>query len=100
MQYDQRLLAGLTAPSFEISPQGIKVEPKVKRDEKGKVRGGVMAKLGFSPDEADAVVMSWFKGPRETTHAIDWIDQAEASRPLGRRPTVITSGRKPLSARR
>lgn len=100
IQFDQRLLAGLTAPSFEITPQGIKVEPKVKRDEKGKVRGGVMAKLGFSPDEADAVVMSWFSGPRDSTDALAWIDRAQAVRPLGRRPVVVASGRKPLSARR
>jgi hypothetical protein len=64
---DPRLLAGLTAPTFEITSQGIKVEPKVKRDSGGKVTGGVMAKLGFSPDEADATVMSWFAGPSYIT---------------------------------
>lgn len=90
---DPRLLAGLTAPTFEVTPQGIKVEPKVKRDPKGKVIGGVMAKLGFSPDEADAVVEAWHAGPKETTHAIEWADQREARIKRGQRPQVIM-GRK------
>jgi len=94
---DQRLLAGLTAPTFEVTPQGIKVEPKVKHDTKGKVTGGVKAKLGFSPDEADAVVMGWFEGPREITHALEWIDRRER---LHGTPKLIQSGRQPLSARR
>lgn len=97
---DRRLLAGLTAPTFEITPHGIKVEPKVKRDEKGKVTGGVMAKLGFSPDEADAVVMSWFYGARDITHAADWMDLTRVRNHLVKRPQVINSGRTPLSARR
>lgn len=93
---DQRLLAGLTAPTFEVTPQGIKIEPKVKYDEKGKVSGGVKAKLGFSPDEADAVVMGWFHGPRETTHALEWMD-ARAHRGM---PNVVSGGRVPLTATR
>lgn len=77
---DPRLLAGLTAPTFEMSPQGIKIEPKVKYDDKGKVKGGVKAKLGFSPDEADAVVMAWYYGPKEVTNALEWADQRERRR--------------------
>jgi len=97
---DRRLFAGLTAPTFEITPQGIKVEPKVVRDQKGKVKAGVMAKLGFSPDEADAVVMSWFEGPRELTHAMDWMDLKQTKHGLQKAPQAIASGRQPLSARR
>lgn len=93
---DQRLLAGLTAPSFEVTPAGIKVEPKVKYDDKGKVNGGVKAKLGFSPDEADAVVMSWFHGPRETTHALEWITTRERHG----MPSMVSGGRVPLTATR
>lgn len=98
---DNRLVAGLTAPTFEVTPQGIKVEPKVTRNEKGKLTGGVMAKLGFSPDEADAVVMAWFEGPKEITNALEWAEAREARR--GKRsthPRVITGGRTPLTGRR
>lgn len=93
---DPRLLAGLTAPTFEVTPQGIKLEPKVKYDDKGKVCGGVKAKLGFSPDEADAVVISWFEGPRESSHALEWIDR----RANNGMPRLVSGGRQPLSARR
>lgn len=98
MQEDNRLLAGLTAPTFEVTPRGIQVEPKVKRNERGQVTGGVMAKLGFSPDEADAVVMSWFEGPTIATSAMEWMDRAARKR--GRNLKVISGGRQPLSARK
>lgn len=90
---DPRLLAGLTAPTFEVTPRGIAVEPKVKHNDKGKAISGVKAKLGFSPDEADAVVMAWFVGPRETTAALEWMSKRRET------PQVILS-RKPLSAGR
>jgi hypothetical protein len=96
---DRRLLAGLTAPSFEVTPQGIKVEPKVKRNEKGQVTGGVLAKLGFSPDEADAVVMAWYEGARQITHAADWAENRRENGRIVKKVRVITSGRTPLSAR-
>jgi len=47
---DARLLAGLTAPTFEI--RGVKIHAETKED--------VKDKLNYSPDEADAVVMCWF----------------------------------------
>jgi hypothetical protein len=99
---DPRLLAGLTAPTFKITPHGIQVEPKVTYDERGKVKGGVKAKLGFSPDEADAVVMGWFEGPRQLTHAADWLDMQSGRRGMSHRPQVLLNlnGRQPLSARK
>jgi hypothetical protein len=84
---------------FEVTPNGIKLEPKVKYDAKGKATGGVKAKLGFSPDEADAVVESWFEGPRETTAALEWAEQRQMGAKSVRYPKVVTSGRQPLSAR-
>lgn len=92
---DRRLLAGLTAPTFELVPNGIKVEPKVKRNEKGQISGGVRAKLGFSPDEADAVVMAWYEGPRALTHAGDWAEKKHR-----RGLPQVQSGRAALTARR
>ena len=94
---DRRLLAGLTAPTFEVTPGGIKVEPKVKYDTKGKVVGGVKAKLGFSPDEADAVVMAWWDGPKETNSALQWLEEMRKPRIIN--PRVVNYGRQPLSVR-
>jgi hypothetical protein len=84
----QTLLADLTAPTFEVVPQGIKLLTKDK----------VCQLLGRSPDEGDAVVMSWSEGARQITHATEWIDREERKR-TGR-PSVVTSGRVPLSAKR
>ena len=62
---DPGLLADLTAPTFEVTPNGIKAEPKEK----------VCERLGRSTDRGDAVCMAWFEGPRILTHKLDWIDQ-------------------------
>lgn len=51
---DPKLLADLTAPTFEVGSGGIKVEPKEK----------VCDRLGRSTDAGDAVVMSWHSGPK------------------------------------
>lgn len=85
---DPKLLADLTAPTFEPGPNGIKVEPKVD----------VCARLGRSTDRGDAVVMAWFEGAREATAATEWADRRE--RQGGKRPRVITGRPAPLSARR
>ena len=83
---EPRLLAGLCAPTFEVTARGIQVEAKSKR-ESGKK--GVVERLGFSPDEADAVVMSWWAGPKMITNALDWIGQQEQRKPMRRRPVVV-----------
>jgi len=69
---DKRLLAGLCAPTFEVTSRGIKVEAKSKREGGEK---GVIERLGWSPDEADAIVMAYWDGPRHATHASEWIDK-------------------------
>jgi hypothetical protein len=86
---DQKLLADLTAPTFEPTPQGIKAEPKDK----------VVERLGRSTDRGDAVVMSWFNGPRHSTNALDWIEQG-MKRKAARNPQVRNTARTPLSAKR
>ena len=86
---NRRLLAGLCAPTFEVTPRGIKVEPKSKRE--GGVKG-VVERLGWSPDEADAVVMSWWGGPRAITHAGDWIERKLSRKGrgmIGMQPKVV-----------
>ena len=54
---DPLLLADLTAPTFEITPRGIKVESKEE----------VCKRLGRSPDRGDAVVMANAEGVRGLT---------------------------------
>lgn len=86
---DKRLLAGLCAPTYEVTPRGIKVEPKSKRDGGTK---GVVERLGWSPDEADAVVMSWWMGARASTHSGDWAvaKQSKSQRGMhGMQPKVV-----------
>lgn len=56
------LLADLTAPIFEITPRGIKVESKED----------VCARLGRSTDEGDATVMANWGGARMASHYQQW----------------------------
>jgi hypothetical protein len=86
-----KLIADLTSPTFEMTPNGIKVEPKE----------AVCKRLGRSTNEGDAVIMAWFDGPTKATAAMDWLDKAESGliRSGGRLPRVLPRGREPLSAR-
>lgn len=86
---DHVLVADLTAPTFEPTANGIKVETKES----------VCERLGRSTDRGDATVMAWFEGPKETTSALEWIEQAEFKRGMRRRPVVIGGKRQPLTAR-
>jgi len=78
---DPLLLADLTAPTFEPTPNGIRVESKED----------VCDRLGRSTDDGDAVVMAWFEGPKEITNALDWIDQKQRKR--GQQPRVVMGRR-------
>lgn len=86
---DPALVADLTAPVFEVTPNGIRLEPKEK----------VMEKIGRSPDRGDAAVMCWFEGPRHATNALEWIEQGMANKRTYQ-PKVVLGGRQPMSARR
>lgn len=87
---DPKLLADLTAPTFEVTPNGIKAEPKDK----------VCERLGRSTDRGDAVVMAWYEGPRALTNAMDWIDAKQRNTKRGRIPGVDNGGRRqPLSVK-
>jgi len=96
---DKRLMAGLCAPTYAVTPRGIQVEPKSKNEGGAK---GVIERLGWSPNEADAVVMSWWAGPRKATHAGEWIDRAMTGQGKGLRgmaPKVVL-GREAARRRR
>lgn len=84
----KRIVAGLCAPTFEVTPNGIKLEPKSKRE--GGVKG-VVERLGWSPNEADAIVMAWWAGPRETTNALDWQQRKTERGKRGQQPQVLMS---------
>lgn len=76
---DPEIVADLTAPTFEPMPNGIKMEPKVD----------VCERLGRSTNKGDAIVMSWWAGPKETTNALEWADQKMARKMGGMQPKVI-----------
>jgi hypothetical protein len=59
---DPRMVADLTALTFEPTPNGIKVIPKEK----------VCELLMRSTDKGDAVIMSWWTGPKQITHFQQW----------------------------
>jgi len=81
LPHDNTLLADLTAPTFEVTPNGIKAESKEK----------VCERIGRSTDRGDGVVMAWFYGARESTHALDWLDRQHSKR--GQAPKVVMSKR-------
>ncbi|MEK9809682.1 MAG: hypothetical protein VW362_04495, partial [Candidatus Nanopelagicales bacterium] len=85
----QKILSDLTAPTFTMNSNGIQVEAKDK----------VCARLGRSTDYGDAVMMTWFEGPKEATNALEWIERKQ-SRGRGQRFRAIHNGPPPLSARR
>lgn len=87
-----KLIADLTAPTFTVTPNGIKAETKEL----------VCERLGRSTDSGDAVVMAWFEGPRKLDSALDWMDKTQTRRGFMANPKVILNhnGRQPLSARR
>lgn len=87
---DPKLMADLTAPSFKPTPKGIEVETKEK----------VCERIGRSTDRGDAVVMAWFEGDRWLTNAVEWMDRTHVNGKMVRNPSVISSGRQPLSAGR
>jgi hypothetical protein len=61
-------VADLTAPTFEVTPQG----------HQGRAQGqGDASAWAAPPNDGDAVVMSWFEGPRMLTDALDWMDRVE-----------------------
>lgn len=80
---DPRMVADLTAPRFEITPRGIKVESKED----------VCDRLKRSTDAGDGVVMSWTAGPKMATHGPQWLAGGAGGEgiPVGRRhvPKVV-----------
>ena len=72
---DPVLVADLTAPTFEPTPNGIRIEPKEK----------VCEKLGRSTDRGDAVVMAWWSGAKMPSHFHEW----RADQKINRRASPI-----------
>lgn len=85
---DAELMADLTAPTFEPTPNGIKAESKEE----------VCARLGRSTNKGDAVIMAWYQGAKEANSALEWLDAAERSHRVIH-PKVVSLGRQPLSVR-
>lgn len=66
---DPELLGDLTAPTFKVTPHGLKIEDKAE----------IKKRLGRSTDKGDAVVMCWSGGPKTPTHGKFW-DRYRAER--------------------
>jgi hypothetical protein len=78
---DRKLLADLTAPTYKVTPNGIKAESKED----------VCKRLGRSTNDGDAVMMCWFWGAKEENSALEWIDLKHQKKMRGQAPKVITS---------
>ena len=86
-----KLISDLTAPTFDITPNGIRAETKEK----------VCERLGRSTDHGDATMMAWYEGSRMTSHATEWMDNTyDKHGRMTRTPIVISSGKQPLTAAR
>lgn len=77
---DPQLLADLTAPRYEYTSRGYKLESKED----------IKERLGRSPDKGDAVVMAWTQGDTHITHGSLWRGAGERH---GRRHTTPTVNR-------
>lgn len=75
LPHDSILLADLCAPTYEIGPNGIKVESKED----------VVKRLKRSPDRGDAVVMAWWDGQKQSNIQGGWSQHS-----ANRVPQVIT----------
>ena len=73
---DQKLAGQLTAPHYEMTPNGIKAEDKTE----------VVRRLGRSPDKADAAVMAWYRGSTGDWQRRLW---GSPDPSFGSRPRVI-----------
>ncbi len=80
---DRELLSDLTSPMYSIDSSGIKLESKVD----------LVKRLKRSTNRGDAVVMSWFDGPKAISHRKQWAEQG-IGRPGGRVPKVVMKRRK------
>lgn len=87
---DPELVSDLTAPTFEITANGIKILSKEK----------VIEKLGRSPDKGDAVVMANFAGPKLMTHGNQWRKYSEEHGIGGNRSVKVNMSRQAARRRR
>lgn len=77
---DPKLVADLTAPHFEVTNRGIKLETKED----------VCDRLGRSTDRGDAVVMAWTDGAKYVTDGGEWITRRDQLLRGRNQPKVVT----------
>lgn len=77
------LIGDLAAPTWKVNraQHGMVIQAEPKED--------VCARLGRSTNEGDAVIMAWTAGPTYVTDGKQWQSDAQLTRGLGRRPTVV-----------
>jgi len=76
---DNEVLADLTAPTFKVKSNGIQAESKED----------VCDRLGRSTNKGDAVIQAWHYGPKETTHALEFLNRKEQKALRGQAPKII-----------
>jgi hypothetical protein len=79
---DPKILADLTAPTFEVVRSGVKVEAKA----------ALIARIGGSTDEGDAIVMCWSRGPKGVSHAALWRSGEQGKNPNLKQHPKVTMG--------
>lgn len=79
---DPKLLADLSAPTFEMKTRGILVESKED----------IKKRLGRSPDRGDAVVMAYTSGAVFISDGGDWLNRREQI--MGKRNPKVLMGRR------
>lgn len=87
---DPMLVSDLTAPHWELTPNGIKITPKKE----------LVKELGRSPDKGDAVVQAWSSGARAVTHLGLWREDQRSGNFSGKRRPAINMGPRRQPARR
>lgn len=78
-----KTMGDLAAPTYKVTPNGIKAESKED----------VCARLGRSTNEGDAIIMAWFYGAKETNSALEWAERRIQQGKRGQKPKVLM-GRK------
>jgi len=66
---DRELLAELVASRYEMTKQGIRIEPKSE----------IKTRLGRSPDLADSIIMAFAYGSKHLTHGQIWRRHAQSA---------------------
>lgn len=87
---DAMLRSDLTAPTWELTANGIKITPKKE----------LVKILGRSPDRGDAVVQAWATGDKSVARMQDWRNDQRGGKIGGKRRPQVNMGPRSRPNRR